>query len=101
MVFSKNFPRTEKNSTYPVWEEIELSSSEEKDIDGLARSENIALMKQCIEDARLIIDSQNMRDYQTDFVRIAISLFEKRSSHVVYWKEQACKEKFDVKFKEE
>lgn len=101
MTFSKSFPRTESKSNYPIWEEIFLTDSEEKEIDANARRENIALMKQCVEDARQIISDENLRDYQTDLVRMAISLFEKRSSHAVYWKEQVAKDKFDEKFKKE
>ena len=86
MTFSKSFPRTDKKTNYPSWEEITLTIQEEREIDEKARFENINLMRQCIEDARIIIDKQNMRDYQTDITRMAISLFEKRSSHVVYWK---------------
>ncbi len=98
MSFSKSFPRTDNKSTYPIWEEISLSSEEENKIEDSARKENITLLKQCIEDARMIVQDENMRDYQTDISRMAIALFEKRSSHVVFWKEQACKDKFDAKF---
>jgi hypothetical protein len=41
----------------------------------------------------------NLKEYQTDIVHIAISLFEKRASHSVYWKESECKKKFDEKNK--
>jgi len=99
MTFSKSFPKTDKKTNYPSWEEVYLTTQEEREIDEKARAENIQLMKQCIEDARFIIDRQNMRDYQTDITRMAIALFEKRASHVVYWKEQVCKEKFDAEFK--
>lgn len=40
MVFSKTFPRTLKGSSYPIWEEINLSDEEEK-----AKKENSELMK--------------------------------------------------------
>ncbi|MCD4759879.1 hypothetical protein K8R33_03250 [archaeon] len=98
MTFSKSFPRTDGKTNYPIWEEIFLGDAEEKELDEKARRVNVNLMKECIEDARLIIDAENMRDYQTDLTRMAIALFEKRTSHVVYWKEEAAKDKFDSKF---
>ena len=101
MMFSKSFPRTDGKTTYPMWVEISLDNSEEKQVEFVARRETNALMKECIEDARLIMEDMNLRDYQTDLVRMAVSLFEKRASHVVYWKEQKCKDKFDEKFKNE
>ena len=36
-----------------------------------------------------------MKEYQTDIINMAISLFEKRASHSVYWKESKAKDKFD------
>lgn len=99
MTFSKSFPRTDSKTNFPIWEEISLNNSEEQKVESEARREINALMKQCIEDARLIMGDMNLRDYQTDLVRMAVSLFEKRASHVVYWKEQACKDLFDEKFK--
>ncbi len=98
MTFSKSFPRTDGKTNFPIWEEISLDDSEEKDVEFKARRENNALIKQCVEDARLIMEDMNLRDYQTDLVRMAVALFEKRSSHVVYWKEEECKGKFDEKF---
>ena len=32
-------------------------------------------------------------------MRIAVALFEKRASHVIFWKESKAKEKFDDLFK--
>ena len=54
-------------------------------------------MKECIEDAQKIVKEKNLKSFQNDMINIAISLFEKRASHVVYWKENLCKEKFDEK----
>lgn len=96
MVFSKSFPRTVKGSTYPVWEEISLSDEEEKEVEKLCKEENNRLMKECLEDAKKIME--NLKEYQTDMVSIARSLFDKRASHLVYWKENKAKEKFDEKF---
>jgi len=98
MVFSKSFPRTVKNSTYPIWEEIYLTKEEEQKVELNSKEENIDLMKECIEDAKQIISSKNLKDYQTDVINIAISLFEKRASHTVFKKEQKAKEKFDERY---
>jgi len=97
MAFSKSFPRTSKTSPYPQWEEIFLTEEEEKEQEAKCRNENINLMKECIEDAKALMQEKNLKDYQTDLIHIAISLFEKRASHSIYWKESKAKEKFDKK----
>jgi len=99
MSFSKSFPRTNEKSSYPVWEEIILTSEEELNIERLANSENVKLMEKCLVAAKDLISKNNLKEYQTDIVNLAISLFEKRASHLVYWKEAECKKKFDTKFK--
>jgi len=96
--FSKSFPRTIKGSTYPRWEEIFISEEEELKEEQKCRIENIRLMKECIDDAKKIIEEKNLKRFQTDLVRTAIALFEKRASHSVYWKERKAKEKFDKLF---
>ncbi len=96
MSFSKNFPRTIEGSNYPRWEEVFLTELEEKEVEEKSKQENLALMKECIEDARQIMKEKGLKEYQSDLVALAISLFEKRSSHVVYHKESKAKEKFDA-----
>ena len=95
MTFSKSFPKTLKGSSYPVWEEIFLTKEEETLEESKCRKENIILMEECINDAKDILAKQNLKPFQSDLVKIAISLFEKRASHAVYWKESKAKEKFD------
>jgi len=97
MPFSKSFPKQSKTSTYPQWEEIALTQEEEKLVEEKARHENNALFKECIDDAKAIMQDKSLKDYQTDLIHIAISLFEKRASHSIYWKENKAKEKFDEK----
>ena len=92
MVFSKSFPKTKDK--YPVWEEVFLSDEEEKEVEGAAKKENIKLMKGCIDEAKKIFEEQKLKPYQSDIIRVAISLFEKQSSHQVYWKENKAHEKF-------
>jgi DNA helicase TIP49 (TBP-interacting protein) len=95
MPFSKSFPRTSKTSPYPQWEEVVLTEEEEKEEERKCREENIKIMKECIDDARSIIKEKNLKDYQSDLINVAIALFEKRTSHAIYWKENRAKEKFD------
>jgi len=96
MPFSKSFPKTSKTSTYPQWEEITLTEEEERLVEQKSTEENIKLFKQCIEDAKSILIEKGLNE--SDIIKVAISLFEKRSSHEVYWKENKAKEKFDEMF---
>ncbi len=98
MPFSKSFPKTSKTSTYPQWEEVSLTEEEEKAVEQKSKEENIKLFKECLDDAVKIMKEKDLKDYQTDMIHIAVSLFEKRSSHEVYWKENKAKEKFDEMF---
>jgi hypothetical protein len=95
MTFSKSFPRTLKGSNYPRWDEVFLTDDEEKLEEVKCRQENLKLMDECINDAKIIIAKQNLKPFQSDLIRIAIALFDKRASHAVYWKENKAKEKFD------
>jgi len=95
MAFSKSYPKQIKGSTYPRWEEISITDSEERLEEQRCKIENMKLMLECIEDAKKIFEEKDLKRYQSDLVRTAISLFEKRASHIVYWKERKCKEKFD------
>ena len=98
MVFSKSFPRTVKGSSYPRWEEVSISNEEEALEEQKCRAENIKLMKECIEDAKEIINKKGFKKYQTDLINMAIALFEKRASYAVHFKENKAKEKFDELF---
>ena len=95
MAFSKTFPKTVKGSSYPRWEEVFLTEEEELAEEQKARAENIELIKQCIEDGKKIFKEKELKPFQSDLIRMAIALFEKRASHAVYWKERKAKEKFD------
>jgi hypothetical protein len=95
MAFSKSFPRTIAGSIYPKWEEVFLTEEEEKEIDDNARRENIALMKESMDDAKQILEEMGFKGFKEDILSVAVPLFEKRASHSVYWKESRCKEKFD------
>ena len=93
MAYSKSFPTTEDK--YPKWEEVFLTEHEELGVEKEQREANLTLLKECVDDARAIMQAESMKDFQTSMVDIALALFEKRASHVVYWKESKAKEKFD------
>ena len=95
MAFSKTFPKTVGGSTYPKWEEVFLTDEEEKQIEQTAREDNIRIMKECIDDAKGLIEDKGFKGFKEDILTVAVPLFEKRASHVVYWKESKCKERFD------
>jgi|SRR3989344_4265730 len=98
MPFSKSFPKQSKTSVYPQWEEISLTETEEKEAEQKSRDENIKLFKQCIEDAKSILIEKGLNESGSDILNVAIALFEKRASHVIYHKESKAKEKFDEMF---
>jgi hypothetical protein len=95
MAFSRRFPRDVKGSPYPSWEEVYLSDDEEKRLEEQQRTGNVTLMRECIRDAKQLVAQEQLKDFQSDVIHVAIALFEKRASHSVYWKEEAAKEKFD------
>lgn len=95
MPFSKSFPKTTDKTIYPKWEEVYLTDAEEKALEEKAKEENRHLMEECIKEAKKIFVKESLKDFQSDIIQTAIALFEKRASHVIYWKEQAAKEKFD------
>jgi len=94
MSFSKTFPRTVQGSNYPIWEEITLSDDEEKDIERQCKRENFYLLDESIQEAKALAIKNGMNSNST-VTRLAIALFEKRASHIVFLKESKAKEKFD------
>lgn len=95
MAFYKRFPKNVKGSAYPQWEEARLSAEEENAAEEKARRENIAVMKECVHDAKIIVIDTGLKPFQASIVKIATALFDKRASHTVYHKEAKAKEKFD------
>ena len=98
MAFQKSFPLTIKSTTYPKWIDIALSDEEEQAVERQANEENGRILKECIKEAKRIMASENLKDCETDTLRLAIALFEKRASHVIYWKEEKAREKFDSQY---
>jgi hypothetical protein len=96
MVFSKTFPRTVPGSNYPIWEEVFLTKEEENEVEENCQREHYVIMDACLKDARSLA-IKNALNTEDNIARIAIALFEKRASHIVFWKESKAKEKFDTK----
>ncbi len=94
MAFSKTFPKTIQGTNYPIWEEVFLNSEEEKEVEELCRRVNYQLLDECLREAKALAIKHQIN---TDEVQaeLALGLFEKRSSHVIFWKESKAKEKFD------
>jgi len=95
MTFSKRYPKNVPGSSYPEWIEVTLSDEEERIEEETATRENNLLMEHCIDDAKLILQTKELQASTHDVIQLATSLFEKRASHAVYWKERKLKEKFD------
>lgn len=93
MVFSKSFPRELKDGS-TRWEEIFLSVQEEREREQVARQENLYLVRQCIADSRNVLKDEKMMDMQSHVLSLAMTLFKKRASHAVHYKEELCKKKF-------
>ncbi|MFA6461730.1 MAG: hypothetical protein WCV90_05650 [Candidatus Woesearchaeota archaeon] len=96
MTFSKSFARTLSGTTYPVWEEVVLTTEEEKEVEEKCKQENFYLMDECLKEAKNLAIKNSVND-DRNLVSLAIALFEKRASHVIFWKESKAKEKFDNK----
>ena len=96
MAFSKTFPKTIPGSNYPQWEEITLSSEEEKAAAEKSAKENFQLLDECLKDAKILAIKHSINTDE-NVAQLGIALFEKRASHEVFWKESKAKEKFDQK----
>ena len=95
MAFSKSFPKTIDGTPYPKWVEVFLTDAEEREAEAMCRAKSIDVMKQCIDDAQQLIEEKGFKGFKEDVLQVAKTLFEKRASHEVYWKENKAKEKFD------
>ncbi|PIN73597.1 hypothetical protein COV20_05225 [Candidatus Woesearchaeota archaeon CG10_big_fil_rev_8_21_14_0_10_45_16] len=98
MAFSKTFPRKVMENAPPVWEEIRLSDEEEQQVEEECRRANFQLLDECLEEAKSLGIKHRINTDENQ-VSLAIALFEKRASHVVFWKESKTKEKFDKQYK--
>ena len=96
MGFSKSYAKSSDKSVYPKWVEIKLNFEEEKEAINICREKNLEIMNECINDARIIAKENKLFESQQGIIKIATSLFDKRASHEVFFKEQKTKEKFDL-----
>lgn len=94
MAFSKTFPKTIPGSNYPQWEEVYLTEEEEQEAERDCRKTNFRILDECIQEAKALAIKHSMNTEEI-VTQLGIALFEKRSSHEVFWKENKAKEKFD------
>ena len=95
MAFSKRFPKTSDKSAYPKWEEVYLTEEEERIAEIECRERNNSIMRECLEDARAMVQEKRLLESQKIISSIAAALFDKRASHEIFYKEEKAKEKFD------
>jgi hypothetical protein len=98
MAFSKTFPKTVPGTNYPIWEEVYLTEEEERAVEEQCKRENFLFMQESIQEAKTLAIKNQMNE-EIIVSSIAIALFEKKASHVVFMKENKAKEKFDNKNK--
>lgn len=94
MAFSKRFPRTVPGSNFPVWEDVFLSEEEEKQVEEDCKRENFRLLDNCLQEAKALAIKHGINT-EENVTNIAIALFEKKASHLIFWKESKVKDKFD------
>jgi hypothetical protein len=94
MAYTKAFPKRSDKAIYPQWEDILLTPEEEAVAERECRRENNNLMASCLEDAKALLKEKGFKGYESSVVSLAAALFEKRASHVAYWKEELAREKF-------
>ncbi len=92
MVYTKAFPKRSDKSVYPQWEEVSLTEEEEIIEEKKCREENNRIMAECLSDAKRLLEAQG-KAYESSVATIATALFEKRASHVIYWKEEKARDK--------
>jgi len=98
MVFSKKFPKNVEGSNFPEWKEIILTDEEEKQAEEDAKREQYLLLDDCLREAKSLAIKNHVND-DGNVVMLALGLFEKRASHIIFVKENKAKEKFDRMFK--
>ncbi len=94
MPFSKRFPKTIPGTNFPLWEDIFLTGEEEKQVEEDCRKENFRILDCCLAEAKALAIKRSINT-ENNVTRLAIALFEKQASHLVFWKESRAKEKFE------
>lgn len=95
MAFSKTFPKNIPGTNFPVWEEVFLTPEEEQQVEEKCKQESFILMDECLREAKALAIKNSVND-EANVVGIATALFDKHASHVIFWKENKAKEKFDA-----
>ena len=95
MSFTKSFPK-ERPAT--AWQEVVLTPHEEQQVASVAYSEHLQLLERCLLDTLEMVRTCGLSEQGIvlDFsglCQLSVALFEKSASHVVFFKERACKEK--------
>ncbi|MFT4250037.1 MAG: hypothetical protein ACMXYD_01610 [Candidatus Woesearchaeota archaeon] len=98
MAFRKRFPKDVPTSPYPQWRAVTLTKQQEEEIVASSQQQNLSLLKQCLQQAKVLVEQEGLKDYQTDIVTLAVALFEKQASHVAYHKEEYA---YDLFMREE
>ena len=57
--------------------------------------ENFMIMDECVQEAKMLAIKNRMNE-DSNVVQLAKALFDKRASHLIFWKESKAKEKFDL-----
>jgi hypothetical protein len=99
MAFSKTFPKTVPGSNYPQWEEVFLTEAEEKQAEDESRKVNFQLLDESLLEAKSLAIKHGINSEENQ-TKLGVALFEKKASHLVFWKESKAKEKFDGMFKQ-
>ena len=76
-----------------ITKEVKVTDEEEKEIEKECLLYNIKLIKECLKISESIINEEKL-NYRNK-LRIALALYEKQSSHVVYWKDKYCRIKLE------
>lgn len=91
MAFTKAFASRSDKSVYPKWVDVELSEEEEHEAESQARKESLKILKECLEDAKILLAEPEQSE---STVQLACALFDKRASHVAFYKEELAQKKF-------
>lgn len=94
MAFSKTFPKQVPGTNYPQWEEVYLTTEEERLVEDKFRRDNFQILDECLKEAKNLA-IKNAINTEENVTNLAIALFEKRASHLIFWKEDKAKEKFN------
>lgn len=99
MTYTKRFPLDVEGSPFPKWTEVRLDPEEEAATERKAEREHIELFERCLQEARGIVQRHGLNESSASIVEAAVALFEKRASHTVFYKDSACREKFEERYK--